>query len=111
MFRLFRRPAHIEAREAAALFADGRALPLDVREKHEWKSGHIRGARHIPLGSLGEKLAANAISKDQTVICICQSGMRSGRAQSLLERHGIEALNMSGGMHRWREAGLPVTTQ
>jgi rhodanese-related sulfurtransferase len=109
--RLFHRSARIDAGAAAALFAEGRAVPFDVREKHEWKAGRISGASHVPLGSLAAKLAANKIPSGQTVICVCQSGMRSARAQSLLERHGFEALNLSGGMRRWRAAGLPEVTR
>jgi rhodanese-related sulfurtransferase len=110
--RLFgRSSSSVDASTAAALIADGKAMPLDVREKHEWDAGHISGARHIPLASLATRLQTKALPKDRTVICVCHSGMRSSRARSLLERNGYQALNLSGGMRHWQAAGLPVTTR
>lgn len=95
--------------EAAAALAEGSAVLIDVREKDEWKSGHAAGAMHISLRRLPEEVHKGKIPTNKTVICICQSGSRSARAQSMLKQNGIEALNLRGGMRQWRAAGLPVT--
>lgn len=92
--------------EARRLLARG-ALALDVREPDEFAAGHVIGARLIPLGRIGEHL--DALPRDRDVVVVCRSGRRSGEAVRLLRQAGIDrALNMSGGMLAWIEAGLPV---
>ena len=36
----------------------GPATVIDLRESNEWAAGHIPGAEHHPLGTIGESLAA-----------------------------------------------------
>lgn len=50
------------------------AVLLDVRAPREFRSGHIRGAKNVPLSEVG-----NYDPKDKKVYVICQSGMRSKR--------------------------------
>jgi rhodanese-related sulfurtransferase len=46
-------PVHrITPEEAVHLLAHDGVDLVDVREPHEWASGHIPGARHVPLGTL-----------------------------------------------------------
>lgn len=77
---------------------------LDVREEHEWAAGHAPGAHHLPLGAL----RADRIPQATTVLCICRSGARSGRAAAALVEAGFAARNVAGGMNAWVAAGLPV---
>jgi rhodanese-related sulfurtransferase len=77
---------------------------LDVREADEWAAGHAPGATHLPLG----ELHVDRLPPGATVLCICRSGGRSGRAASALRSAGIEAVNVAGGMAAWAAAGLPV---
>jgi rhodanese-related sulfurtransferase len=103
--RLFRRRPTASADEARHLMAQG-AILLDVREDAEWRAGHAPGARHIPLGRLAPRV--KDLPQRRTVITVCRSGHRSARAAALLAREGREAVNLSGGMHAWARAGLPV---
>lgn len=72
---------------------------LDVREPDEFEEGHIEGAQLIPLGSLQRRLAE--VPKDREVVVICSVGGRSARATEFLRRHGVEAVNLHGGMRAW----------
>ncbi|GAB2693414.1 rhodanese-like domain-containing protein [Paenibacillus thermoaerophilus] len=72
---------------------------LDVREQDEWESGHIPGARHIPLGALGFR--HKELDPHKETIVICRSGNRSGLACEFLESMGYKVFNMQGGMSRW----------
>ncbi|MNI60292.1 putative adenylyltransferase/sulfurtransferase MoeZ [compost metagenome] len=79
----------------------GEALNLlDVREPVEWGEGHIAGAKHIPLGQIGERW--NEIDPLQETIVICRSGSRSGLACELLEERGFNVISMAGGMSAWK---------
>lgn len=98
--------ATIAAGQAQALLMQRRAVMIDVRERHEWNSGHAPLAKHIPLGSLAGRMSE--IPAGRPVITICQSGMRSARAAGLLARQGHEVYNLRGGMSAWAATGLPV---
>ncbi len=75
---------------------------VDVREDEEVAAGMIPGARHIPLGTIPERVSEFA--DDTEVIIICRSGARSGRACEYLDALGKKGVtNMTGGMLAWNE--------
>ncbi len=81
---------------------------LDVREPDEWAEAHVAGATLIPLGELERRIAE--VPRDRDIICMCRSGKRSAKAQTLLLRHlpGAQVANMRGGLLGWLERKLPV---
>ncbi len=103
--RLFPRRPKATAEQASQLQRHG-AILLDVREDAEWRAGHAPGARHIPLSRLPARM--KDLPPRRTVITVCRSGHRSTMAARLLAREGREVISLSGGMHAWARAGLPV---
>lgn len=104
----FQRKSSVDVVGANRLQEEG-AMMLDVRTKTEFKGGHVPGATHVSLESLGQRedwIARQA--KDRTVLVICRSGNRSARATHHLRRLGLDALNVRGGMMAWQRKGLPV---
>lgn len=95
----------VDVRTAARMAEDDGYTIVDVRRKDEWKSGHAVGATHISLASLENRLKS---LDGKRVLAICQTGSRSKRATSIMTHHGIEALNVKGGMSAWTRAGLPT---
>ncbi len=84
------------------------SLMIDVRERQEWNTGHIPGAKHIPLGQLAQR--AQELPKDRELLLICRSGNRSKVAAEMLQQAGFPQVhNVAGGMVVWQRAGLPVT--
>jgi rhodanese-related sulfurtransferase len=81
-------------------------IVLDVRTPNEFRSGHIRGARSVPLPELPSVL--DALPRDRELVCVCASGSRSRRATSMLTRAGLYAVNLRGGMGAWTRSGLTV---
>lgn len=76
------------------------ALLIDVREPHEFKAGHIPGAKNLPLSQLQSKW--NELPEGKPVLVYCQSGMRSKRAAAMLRRKGIaDIVNLQGGIMAW----------
>lgn len=68
---------------------------VDVRETHEWESGHLDGAIHIPLASLlSNDEVVKQIDPSCLVVIYCQHGIRSTRAVSHLSSNGFEAINL-----------------
>lgn len=80
---------------------------LDVRQPEEFRSGHVPGAKLIPLGELRTRM--NELPKDQEILVICHSGNRSMSATRLLTKAGYSAVNINGGINAWSRAKLPVT--
>lgn len=82
---------------------------LDVRTEKEWKEGHIKNSKNIPLGQLDERL--DEIDSDKETIVTCQSGYRSSIAASILEKQNIENISvLVGGMSGWNASKLEVVT-
>ena len=103
--RLF--PARPKASpEQARQLQEQGAILLDVREGAEWRAGHAPGARHIPLSRIPARI--KDLPPQRTVITVCRSGHRSAGAAALLARQGREVVSLTGGMHAWARAGLPV---
>ncbi len=66
------------------------ALVIDVRTPDEFKSGHVKGSKNIPLNHL----ASNSASLNgKEVVLVCRSGARAEKAKSILQEKGITAYN------------------
>jgi rhodanese-related sulfurtransferase len=89
----------ISAAKARALVATGAEL-IDVRTKAEYASGHLAGARNVPLDQLPAQAKSLAAGRKPLVV-YCQSGVRSGRAKRLLRAAGATEVYDLGGMSRW----------
>ncbi len=85
------------------------ATVLDVREDYEWEAGHAKGARHIPLDQLPDRL--EELDPDEDLNVICRTGGRSFRATQWLTANGYSAVNVTGGMGAWLEAGKPMEAE
>jgi len=74
---------------------------VDVRQPGEYERGHLPGARLIPVGQLGDRLAE--LDPGKITIVYCASGVRSQAAASVLEQAGFqEVYSMAGGINAWR---------
>jgi rhodanese-related sulfurtransferase len=92
---------------------DSTVLLLDVRTPEEYNNdlGHVAATMLIPVQELEKRMNELEPYKGKTIIAICRSGNRSGKAAELLTRHGFTAMNMEGGMIRWNEEHLPVVRE
>lgn len=91
--RMGRWAAQLKSVDAADVRPDDTIL--DVRTPTEWEEGHIKGAIHIPLLELDNRI--EEVPKGSLVV-MCRSGYRSTIACSMLESKGFEQLrNLTGG--------------
>ncbi|RLQ96713.1 rhodanese-like domain-containing protein [Falsibacillus albus] len=92
---------HIDAATLKTQLKDRKKQFVDVRTPGEYNTRHIKEFRNIPLHELGGK--ASELKKDEEIVVICQSGMRSQKAAKLLKKKGFEKVtNVRGGMSAWR---------
>ena len=89
----------IDAKTAIILLEnDDNVTLLDVRTIPEYKEGHLRDAKLIPLQTLSSKLSMLKEDKDKKIIVYCRSGSRSVSASRILEKNGFTPLNVKGGI-------------
>ncbi len=82
---------------------------IDVREKHEFDSGHVPQAMHIPMSVVPLRIHdIKGLLSTEPVWVICESGARSWQAADYLTRQGVSAVNVEGGTSAWRTHGLPL---
>ncbi|MBL8156017.1 MAG: MBL fold metallo-hydrolase [Anaerolineae bacterium] len=92
--------------QAAALLGEG-AFLLDVRGADEYRSTHIAGAVHIPMGAVPERISE--LPTAVPLVVQCGGGVRSQVVASLLQRAGLRGIhNLAGGIDAWIRDGLPV---
>ena len=97
----------ISPKQASEMYAEHKAVIVDVREDSEWNEQHIPGAIHIPLAQLNERLPELKQYKDSPVITQCRTGRRSAQALDVLKSAGFSKVyNMDGGIKAWDDAGL-----
>ncbi|HTM09377.1 MAG TPA: molybdopterin-synthase adenylyltransferase MoeB [Verrucomicrobiae bacterium] len=85
---------------------NGKHLLLDVREKDEYREGHLEGALSLPRGFLELKVETTVPEKSTPIIAYCAGGVRSLLAAKALKEMGYQnVLSMSGGYGAWKNAG------
>ena len=92
----------ITQEEAKEMMDTQEAIVLDVREQHEYESGHILGAVLLPVGTITEDTAAAVIPEpDSVVLVYCRSGNRSKTASKALANLGYTNVYEFGGINTW----------
>ncbi|HSI47820.1 MAG TPA: MBL fold metallo-hydrolase [Ideonella sp.] len=98
-----------EIEPMALLERAGEVQIVDVREQPEFldRLGHLSGAHLVPLSQLLSRL--DELDREQPVVAVCRSGVRSAQASVLLSKNGFARVaNLAGGMLRWHSESLPV---
>ncbi|MDQ1248607.1 MAG: hypothetical protein QG597_2980 [Actinomycetota bacterium] len=91
-----------------AAMAAGEARVIDVREQFEYTDGHVAGSVWVPMSLV--PLKVDEFRGQPAAYVICRTGNRSGQVVMWLERQGITAINVDGGIVAWQRAGHPVVT-
>ena len=82
---------------------------LDVRDKNEFEEGSIPGALNISRGMLEFKVALVIPDKNAKIIVFCGLDLRGPLATKSLNEMGyMNAVNMTGGLKAWKEAGYAI---
>jgi rhodanese-related sulfurtransferase len=102
--------AEISQKEVLASIGTQQApLLLDVRTPEEYASGHVPGARNLPIDQLPARSGELAAYRDQPVVVYCERGPRGAKAAEDLTAAGFTSVrSLAGHMSAWREAGLPT---
>jgi rhodanese-related sulfurtransferase len=92
-------------------------LLLDVRERNEFETLHIRGSLNIPRGILEtaceygyeETEPQLASAREREIVVICRSGNRSALAALSMQVLGYQKVSsLKTGLKGWTDAELPL---
>jgi rhodanese-related sulfurtransferase len=98
-------PRDIGHDELQKALSEGSVAVVDVREPHEFASGHIPGAINLPLS----RFRPEQIPTAKPPVLICQAGARSARALAQAHAAGVAHVrHYPGGMSGWRANGGEV---
>lgn len=79
---------------------------IDVREKEEYREGHLPGSVSVPRGFLEMQIEEKVPDRDAEMIVYCQGGTRSLIAGKILKDMGYtNVVSMAGGFGAWKGAG------
>jgi rhodanese-related sulfurtransferase len=100
--------ATVSPQQLPEILSNPNAYLIDVRDHDEWASGHIDGARSVPLDQLRAD-PDHELPQHAVLVFVCAKGARSLTAAKLVERLGYETIyNVDGGTTAWARAGLPL---
>lgn len=81
---------------AARLDAGAALLCVDIREPHELRQGHGKGALLLPMNEVPKRLAE--LPRDRPLVIYCAAGARSWGVTHYLREQGFsEAVSLAGG--------------
>lgn len=101
--------ATLGAQEVVNLVNHEGAIVLDVRDKAEFKAGHIVDSINIPYASLEARLDELKKYEDKPIIVACKMGQHAGAAGAQLKKAGFAQVSrLRGGITEWRGQNLPV---
>lgn len=98
----------VDRRQLLSRIRAGEVTVLDLRDESEYLTGHIPGARSVPLRDL--RKALSSMPRDQEVVAYCHGPycVLSLEAVQLLSAKGFRATRLDDGFVEWAAAGLPV---
>lgn len=83
-----------------------RPVLLDVREREEYREGHLEGALALPRGFLEMRVEEAVPDKETPIVAYCAGGVRSLIAARTLKEMGYtDVSSMAGGYTAWKNAG------
>jgi rhodanese-related sulfurtransferase len=99
----------INVSEVVNLVNQQKGCFIDVREEEAFAKAHIVDAINIPAGKLDEDLSKKLKKMDQPLVVVCDGGQKSRAAAKKLKTKGYtNVFVLSGGLHAWRDAKLPL---
>ena len=86
----------------------GEILLIDVRPADEFQSGHIAGARSVPLKDLLAEI--KTLPKNKEIVAYCRGPwcVLAVEAVQILKQSGLHASRLEDGFPQWRSKKMPV---
>ena len=100
----------ISVDQAKRMLDRGDSVVVDVRRLDEWVTGHVKGAIHIPVDDVLNRV--DELPKDKNLLFICAAGVRSALACEMAAAMGRppeRLFNIEEGIPTWIDKKLPTS--
>ncbi len=88
---------------------DNNCVIIDVREKFEYDSGHIKNSILIPMYDIFNDTDLVKKYSDKNIVLVCSSGYRSYYTGKFLEENGLKNIyNLYNGVYGWEMYEHPL---
>jgi len=85
---------------------------IDIRTDREYKSGHIKGAKHIPITEIFANISLLDEYRGKDLVFYCHSGVRVRRLTDYLREiehpNQSQLFHLKGDMRAWAARRLPI---
>jgi len=82
---------------------------IDVREDHEWVTGHIAGAIHKSKGIIERDIEKEIPDTQTAIVLYCSGGFRSILVADSLQQMGYrQVYSLDSGLSGWVESGYTI---
>ncbi|MEN9945962.1 MAG: hypothetical protein RLZZ293_348 [Pseudomonadota bacterium] len=89
-----------------------RFILIDVREDHEWQTGHLPSAIHLGRGIIERDIAKLVADKNTSIVLYCGGGFRSALSAYNLQQMGYtNVLSMDGGVKLWKKLNYSLSQE
>lgn len=99
----------VSTHEATRLINQNNALVLDIRDKADFKTGHLVDSVNIPNSQVNERISDLEKHKADPIIVVCKTGQTASAASKVLKDNGFDQVyRLSGGIMEWTNNNLPL---
>lgn len=99
----------VSTHEATALINTKNGVILDIRDKKDFKAGHIVDSVNIGNAQLNTRLSELEKHKNTPIIVVCKTGQTASAASKTLKDNGFtDVYRLSGGIMDWTANNLPL---
>jgi rhodanese-related sulfurtransferase len=99
----------VSTHEATRLINQQNAVVVDIREKADFKAGHLVDAINIPNSQVTNSLVDLEKHKTGPIIVVCKTGQTASAASKILKDNGFDQVyRLSGGIMEWTNNNLPL---
>lgn len=88
----------------AKINADENAIIVDVRTPEEEAEGMIENAVNLNIMEASFPAKVMDLDKSKNYYVFCRSGGRSATACQFMEKNGLTAFNLLGGIQAWNQS-------
>lgn len=90
--------------------SDDELYLIDVREDHEWTTGHIPTAIHIGKGIIERDIEKTIPDAQAKIVVYCSGGFRCALVADTLQKMGYHDVHsLDKGSQGWVDAGYKLT--
>ncbi|MGX6961688.1 rhodanese-like domain-containing protein [Vagococcus xieshaowenii] len=76
----------------------GKPVIIDIRQADAFNQGHIPGAKNLSA----DQAVQQTFKEGQEVFVVCYAGMSSQSVVKKLNKQGVDAYSVTGGMGAWK---------